>query len=100
MLKEHIVHSSDLSLPPNHPLHDHLFILKHYKASPSEREMIGIPLDNPGAMMLALNHRLFDSPYSMQIEVADEESFRLMWNAFSRKDARAILRGYGLEHLS
>ena len=35
----------------------------------------------------------------MQIEVADEESFAIMWNAFARKDARAMLRGYGLEHL-
>ena len=100
MLKEHIVHSSDLELPPHHPLHDHLFILKHYKGSPSEREMIGIPPDDPGAMLMALNGRSFDSPHSMQIEVADEESFSIMWNAFARKDARAMLRGYGLEHLA
>lgn len=100
MLKEHIVHSSDLDLPPHHPLHDHLFILKHYKASPSEREMIGIPPDDPGVMMLELNHRSSHSPHSMQIEVADEESFAIMWNAFARKDARALLRGYGLEHLA
>ena len=39
------------------------------------------------------------SPHTTRIEIADRASFETMWGAFATRDARAILRGVGKEHL-
>lgn len=100
MHREIILHSSDLNLPPNHPLYEHLFILKEYAAPPSQREAMGIPPDDPNPMYMIIEHRHKDAtPYATTIPVADDQSFAIMWNAFARNSTRDVLRGYGLEHL-
>lgn len=52
-------------------------------------------------MLLQLKHRN-DEPtrYSMEMPVADDDSFTIMWNAFARCRPTEVLRGYGLEELA
>jgi hypothetical protein len=102
MHKEYTLHSSDLGLPQSHPLHDHLFILKQYKARPMERkERWGMSPDDPPAMLLMLRHRNESpTPYGMEIPVADEHSFIHMWNVFSRCQPTEVLKGFGMEGMA
>lgn len=51
-------------------------------------------------MLLQLKHRNEEpTRYSMEMPVADEDSFVFMWNAFARCQPTEVLRGYGLEAL-
>jgi len=101
MRREIKLHSSDFHFPPDHPLHEHLFILLEYAAPPSQRELARIdPASKSHPMFLIIEHRYgHETPYATKIAVADEESFATMWNAFASNSKHDILKKYGLEHL-
>jgi hypothetical protein len=95
MLQELILHSSDLNLHHPHPLHDHLLILKRYKAPPEQRP--DLPPDNEGIMTMEITHREGrHTPYGRRIEVADIHSFQSMWGSMAALNLPHILQGFGL----
>lgn len=91
MLKKVEILAQEVGIPRGHPLWGHFFSVKQLRAAENH---------GPHGFIIEIGTRDGSpSPHTVRIEIADRASFEMMWEAFTAKDARAILRGVGKEHL-
>jgi hypothetical protein len=91
MLKKVEVLAQEVGIQRGHPLWDHFFSVKQLRAAED---------DGPHGFIIEIGTRDGSpSPHAGRIEIVDNRSFEMMWEAFTRRDAQAILRGVGKEHL-